>query len=155
MQVQGGDEAIGPVRVSGAPAQSLVVSLWNVHDASAAASRPIFTNICKMQAMALATAFTCRAAACWSPNRHPYFSPLHGDRLAEKDANRWTGKNTEVAKITPRTQASGATANWVISLVIRRDGGASSGWRCTGYGRFSCDGRINLASGATLRRQPR
>ncbi len=74
VQVQGGDEAIGLVRgFLGAGAQSLVVSLWNVHDASAAAFMTDFYQYLQNAAMAPATALRAAQQCAIQANRHPYF----------------------------------------------------------------------------------
>ena len=74
VQVQGGDEAIGLVRgFLGAGAQSLVVSLWNVHDASAAAFMTDFYKYLQNAAMAPATALRAAQQRAIQANRHPYF----------------------------------------------------------------------------------
>ena len=74
VQVQGGDEAIGLVRgFLGAGAQSLVVSLWNVHDASAAAFMTDFYQYLQHAAMAPATALRAAQQSAIEADRHPYF----------------------------------------------------------------------------------
>lgn len=74
VQVQGGDEAIGLVRgFLGAGAQSLVVSLWNVHDASAAAFMTDFYQYLQHAAMTPATALRAAQQSAIQANRHPYF----------------------------------------------------------------------------------
>ena len=74
VQVQGGDEAIGIVRgFLSAGAQSLVVSLWNVHDASAAAFMADFYQHLQTAATAPATALCAAQRRAIEANRHPYF----------------------------------------------------------------------------------
>lgn len=74
VQVQGGDEAIGLVRgFLSAGAQSLVVSLWNVHDASAAAIMTKFYQYLQHAAMPPSTALCAAQRDAIAANRHPYF----------------------------------------------------------------------------------
>ncbi len=74
VQVQGGDEAIGLVRgFLGAGAQSLVVSLWNVHDASAAAFMTEFYNFLQHASMPPAAALRAAQQNAIEEDRHPYF----------------------------------------------------------------------------------
>ena len=74
VEVQGSDEAIGLVRgFLGAGAETLLVSLWNVHDASAAILMDAFYAHLTGQGMRPAAAL--RAVQCEAArgNRHPYY----------------------------------------------------------------------------------
>jgi CHAT domain-containing protein len=74
VQVQGSDEAIGLVRgFLGAGAESLVVSLWNVHDASAALLMDDFyANLMSLGLRPAAALRTVQKDAARN-NRHPYY----------------------------------------------------------------------------------
>ncbi|HAJ34211.1 MAG TPA: hypothetical protein DCL15_00765 [Chloroflexi bacterium] len=74
VQVQGADEAIGLVRgFLAAGAQSLVVSLWNVHDASAAQIMTEFYAGLMHQCMTPAAALRAAQRGAIQAGRHPYF----------------------------------------------------------------------------------
>lgn len=74
VQVQGADEAIGLVRgFLAAGAQALVVSLWNVHDASAAQIMTDFYAGLMRQRMAPAAALRAAQRRAIQAARHPYF----------------------------------------------------------------------------------
>jgi CHAT domain-containing protein len=74
VQVQGSDEAIGLVRgFLGAGAETLVVSLWNVHDASAAILMDKFYVQLTGQAMRPAAALRTVQREAARSNRHPYY----------------------------------------------------------------------------------
>jgi CHAT domain-containing protein len=74
VQVQGADEAIGLVRgFLAAGAQSLVVSLWNVHDASAAQIMTDFYRELMRQGLAPAAALRAAQRRAIRQDRHPYF----------------------------------------------------------------------------------
>lgn len=74
VQVQGGDEAIGLVRgFLGAGAQSLIVSLWNVHDASAAAFMTRFYSFLQHASLSPSSALRAAQQNAIEEDRHPYF----------------------------------------------------------------------------------
>ena len=74
VQVQGADEVIGLVRgFLGAGAQALVVSLWNVHDASAAQLMTDFYAGLMEHGMAPAAALRAAQRRAIRDARHPYF----------------------------------------------------------------------------------
>lgn len=74
VQVQGADEAIGLVRgFLAAGAQALVVSLWNVHDASAAQIMTDFYAGLMQQRMMPAAALRAAQLRAVQAARHPYF----------------------------------------------------------------------------------
>jgi CHAT domain-containing protein len=74
VQVQGSDEAIGLVRgFLGAGAESLVVSLWNVHDASAAILMDEFYANLMSQGLRPAAALRTVQKDAARNNRHPYY----------------------------------------------------------------------------------
>jgi len=74
VQVQGGDEAIGLTRgFLGAGAQALVVSLWNVHDASAAQLMTDFYTALIDAQRAPAAALCAAQRRAIRDARHPYF----------------------------------------------------------------------------------
>lgn len=74
VQVQGADEAIGLVRgFLGAGAQALVVSLWNVHDASAAQLMTDFYAGLMQHQMAPSAALRAAQHRAIHAARHPYF----------------------------------------------------------------------------------
>ncbi|MBE2238967.1 MAG: CHAT domain-containing protein [Caldilineaceae bacterium] len=74
VQVQGADEAIGLVRgFLGAGAQSLVVSLWNVHDASAAQLMTDFYAQLMDRRLAPSAALREAQRHAIQSGRHPYF----------------------------------------------------------------------------------
>ena len=73
-QVQGGDEAIGLARgFLGAGAEQLVVSLWNVHDASAAQLMDAFYAGLANGAGQPAAALRHAQRRAASAGQHPYF----------------------------------------------------------------------------------
>jgi CHAT domain-containing protein/tetratricopeptide (TPR) repeat protein len=74
VQVQGSDEAIGLARgFLGAGAETLVVSLWNVHDASAALLMERFYAHLTDQAVRPAAALRAVQREAARDNRHPYY----------------------------------------------------------------------------------
>ena len=74
VQVQGADEAIGLVRgFLAAGAQALVVSLWNVHDASAAQIMTDFYAGLMQRRMTPAAALRAAQRHAIQMERHPYF----------------------------------------------------------------------------------
>jgi CHAT domain-containing protein len=74
VQVQGADEAIGLVRgFLGAGAQSRVVSLWNVHDASAAQLMTDFYAQLMDRRLAPSAALREAQRHAIQSGRHPYF----------------------------------------------------------------------------------
>ena len=74
VQVQGADEVIGLVRgFLGAGAQALIVSLWNVHDASAAQLMTDFYAGLMEHGMAPAAALRAAQRRAIRDARHPYF----------------------------------------------------------------------------------
>jgi CHAT domain-containing protein len=74
VQVQGSDEAIGLARgFLGAGAETLVVSLWNVHDASAAILMEKFYAQLTAQAVRPAAALRAVQREAARDNRHPYY----------------------------------------------------------------------------------
>jgi len=75
VQVQGSDEAIGLVRgFLGAGAETLVVSLWNVHDASAASLMDTFyTQLTDTADQGPASALRKAQNAAIADGRHPYY----------------------------------------------------------------------------------
>ncbi len=74
VQVQGNDEAIGLARgFLGAGAESLAVSLWNVHDASAAYMMDTFYAHLIGQAMRPAAALRAVQQEAARDQRHPYY----------------------------------------------------------------------------------
>jgi CHAT domain-containing protein/tetratricopeptide (TPR) repeat protein len=74
VQVQGADEAIGLVRgFLGAGAQSLIVSLWNVHDASAAQIMAEFYTHLIGAKLAPAAALRAAQRHAIDLGRHPYY----------------------------------------------------------------------------------
>ena len=74
VQVQGADETIGLVRgFLAAGAQSLVVSLWNVHDASAAQIMADFYRELMRQRLTPAAALRAAQRRAIRQDRHPYF----------------------------------------------------------------------------------
>jgi CHAT domain-containing protein len=74
VQVQGSDEAIGLARgFLGAGAESLVVSLWNVHDASAARLMDEFYTQLTTQNQRPAAALRAVQCEAARSNRHPYY----------------------------------------------------------------------------------
>jgi CHAT domain-containing protein/tetratricopeptide (TPR) repeat protein len=74
VQVQGSDEAIGLARgFLGAGAESLVVSLWNVHDASAAQLMDQFYAQLTTQNQRPAAALRAVQCEAARSNRHPYY----------------------------------------------------------------------------------
>jgi CHAT domain-containing protein len=74
VQVQGSDEAIGLVRgFLGAGAETLLVSLWNVHDASAAILMDDFYGQLTVQEMRPAAALQTVQREAARSNRHPYY----------------------------------------------------------------------------------
>lgn len=74
VQVQGADEAIGLVRgFLAAGAQALVVSLWNVHDASAAQIMTDFYAGLMQRRMTPAAALRAAQRHAIQTERHPYF----------------------------------------------------------------------------------
>lgn len=74
VQVHGADEAIGLVRgFLGAGAQSLIVSLWNVHDASAAQIMgSLYTNLVDSRSTPAAALRTAQRLAI-AHEQHPYY----------------------------------------------------------------------------------
>lgn len=74
VQVQGGDEAIGLARgFLGAGAQSLVVSMWNVHDASAAQLMGDFYIQLIESDLTPSAALRAAQLMAISAERHPYY----------------------------------------------------------------------------------
>lgn len=74
VRVQGADEAIGLVRgFLGAGAQSLIVSLWNVHDASAAQLMTEFYSHLIEGGLTPTQALCATQRRAISDQRHPYF----------------------------------------------------------------------------------
>jgi CHAT domain-containing protein len=74
VEVQGSDEAIGLVRgFLGAGAETLLVSLWNVHDASAAILMDSFYAQLTGQGMRPAAALRTVQREAAGGNRHPYY----------------------------------------------------------------------------------
>lgn len=74
VEVQGSDEAIGLVRgFLGAGAETLLVSLWNVHDASAAILMDAFYGQLTGQGMRPAAALRAVQSEAARGNRHPYY----------------------------------------------------------------------------------
>ncbi|MFN8465717.1 MAG: CHAT domain-containing protein [Caldilineaceae bacterium] len=74
VEVQGSDEAIGLVRgFLGAGAETLLVSLWNVHDASAAILMDAFYAQLTGQGMRPAAALRAVQREAARGNRHPYY----------------------------------------------------------------------------------
>jgi CHAT domain-containing protein len=74
VRVQGADEAVGLVRgFLGAGAQALVVSLWNVHDASAAQLMTDFYTGLMQHQMAPSAALRSAQRRAIHAARHPYF----------------------------------------------------------------------------------
>ena len=74
VQVRGGDEAIGLVRgFLGAGAQSLIVSLWNVHDASAAQIMNDFYDELLARQPHASAALRAAQRRAIDAGRHPYF----------------------------------------------------------------------------------
>lgn len=74
VRVQGADEAVGLVRgFLGAGAQALVVSLWNVHDASAAQLMTDFYTGLMQHQMAPSAALRSAQHRAIHAARHPYF----------------------------------------------------------------------------------
>jgi CHAT domain-containing protein len=74
VQVQGSDEAIGLGRgFLGAGAQSLVVSLWNVHDASAALLMDQFYAHLAGDGRRTASALRAAQQQAAAEERHPYY----------------------------------------------------------------------------------
>lgn len=74
VEVQGSDEAIGLVRgFLGAGAETLLVSLWNVHDASAAILMDSFYAQLTGQGMRPAAALRTVQCEAAGGNRHPYY----------------------------------------------------------------------------------
>ena len=74
VEVQGSDEAIGLVRgFLGAGAETLLVSLWNVHDASAAILMDAFYAQLTGQGMRPAAALRTVQREAARGNRHPYY----------------------------------------------------------------------------------
>ncbi len=74
VEVQGSDEAIGLVRgFLGAGAETLIVSLWNVHDASAAILMDAFYAQLTGQGMRPAAALRTVQREAARGNRHPYY----------------------------------------------------------------------------------